>query len=81
MVPLEYVQPVAAPDFIHLSTDKKEEPKDKKGKVAASSSALVAAAVGSTAAAEELDRKTEVQNGIPLFCTVVLGNITLTISR
>ncbi|XP_055507878.1 unconventional myosin-XV [Leucoraja erinacea] len=81
LVPLEYVQPVAAPDFIHLSTDKKEEPKDKKGKVAASSSALVAAAVGSTAAAEELDRKTEVQNGIPLFCTVVLGNITLTISR
>ncbi|XP_032896838.1 unconventional myosin-XV [Amblyraja radiata] len=59
LVPLEYVQPVAAPDFIHLSTDKKEEPKDKKGKVAASSSALVAAAVGSTAAAEELDRKTE----------------------
>ncbi|XP_067912868.1 unconventional myosin-XV [Heterodontus francisci] len=60
LFPLEYVQPVAAPDFIHLSTDKKEEPMDKKGKVAASASAAVAAAVGSTAAAEELDRKTEV---------------------
>ncbi|XP_069763279.1 unconventional myosin-XV isoform X2 [Narcine bancroftii] len=59
LVPLEYVQPVATPDFIHLSADKKEESKDKKGKVAASSSAMVAAAVGSTAAAEELDRKTE----------------------
>ncbi|XP_043567559.1 unconventional myosin-XV [Chiloscyllium plagiosum] len=59
LFPLEYVQPVAAPDFIHLSTDKKEEPIDKKGKVAASASATVAAAVGSTAAAEELDRKSE----------------------
>ncbi|XP_067859862.1 unconventional myosin-XV [Heptranchias perlo] len=56
LFPLEFVQPVAAPDFIHLSTDKREEP---KGKVAASSSAAVAAAVGSSAAAEELDRKTE----------------------
>ncbi|XP_048465678.1 unconventional myosin-XV [Rhincodon typus] len=59
LFPVEYVQPVAAPDFIHLSTDKKEEPMDKKGKVAASASATVAAAVGSTAAAEELDRKSE----------------------
>ncbi|XP_041062874.1 unconventional myosin-XV [Carcharodon carcharias] len=59
LFPLEYVQPVAAPDFIHLSTDKKEEPMDKKGKVAASASATVAAAVGLTAAAEELDRKSE----------------------
>ncbi|GCB73718.1 hypothetical protein scyTo_0002799 [Scyliorhinus torazame] len=59
LFPLEYVQPVAAPDFIHLSNDKKEEPMDKKGKVAASASATVAAAVGSTAAAEELDRKSE----------------------
>ncbi|XP_042197097.1 unconventional myosin-XV [Callorhinchus milii] len=58
LFPVEFVQPVAAPDFIHLSVDKKEEPKDKRGKVAVSST--VAAAVASTAAAEELDRKIEV---------------------
>uniref|UniRef100_A0A4W3JGV5 Myosin XVA n=1 Tax=Callorhinchus milii TaxID=7868 RepID=A0A4W3JGV5_CALMI len=47
LFPVEFVQPVAAPDFIHLSVDKKEEPKDKRGKVAVSST--VAAAVASTA--------------------------------
>ncbi|XP_072916951.1 unconventional myosin-XV [Hemitrygon akajei] len=67
LVPLDYVQPVAAPDFIHLSTDKKEEPRDKKGKVAASSSGTVAAAVGSTAAAEQLDRKTEASPPVSTF--------------
>ncbi|XP_075755876.1 unconventional myosin-XV [Pelodiscus sinensis] len=56
--PTEYVQPVAAPDFIHLPADRKEEPRDKQGKVAAS--AAVAAAVASTAVAQELDRKMEV---------------------
>uniref|UniRef100_UPI00398E9BF8 unconventional myosin-XV-like isoform X2 n=1 Tax=Pristiophorus japonicus TaxID=55135 RepID=UPI00398E9BF8 len=64
LFPLEYVQPVAAPDFIHLSTDKKEEP---KGKVAASASATVAAAVASTAAAAELDRKTETSPPVSEF--------------
>ncbi|NWH72650.1 MYO15 protein, partial [Piaya cayana] len=57
LFPSEYVQPVAAPDFVHLPAEKKEEPKDKQGRVAAS--AAVAAAVASTAVAQELDRKTE----------------------
>uniref|UniRef100_W5MCF5 Myosin XVA n=1 Tax=Lepisosteus oculatus TaxID=7918 RepID=W5MCF5_LEPOC len=56
--PAEYVQPVAAPDFINLPVDKKEEPKDKQGRVAAS--AAVAVAVASAAAAHELDRSIEV---------------------
>ncbi|CAM5087940.1 unnamed protein product [Natator depressus] len=56
--PAEYVQPVAAPDFIHLPADRKEEPKNKQGKVAAL--AAVAVAVASTAVAQELDRKIEV---------------------
>ncbi|XP_034639514.1 unconventional myosin-XV [Trachemys scripta elegans] len=56
--PAEYVQPVAAPDFIHLPADRKEEPKNKQGKVAAS--AAVAVAVASTAVAQKLDRKIEV---------------------
>ncbi|MBN3312141.1 MYO15 protein, partial [Atractosteus spatula] len=55
--PAEYVQPVAAPDFINLPVDKKEEPKDKQGRVAAS--AAVAVAVASAAAAHELDRSIE----------------------
>ncbi|XP_023792922.1 unconventional myosin-XV [Cyanistes caeruleus] len=58
LFPAEYVQPVAAPDFVHLPAERKEEPRDKQGKVAAS--AAVAVAVASTAAAQELDRKTEV---------------------
>ncbi|NXT85273.1 MYO15 protein, partial [Zapornia atra] len=57
LFPAEYVQPVAAPDFVHLPAERKEEPRDKQGKVAAS--AAVAVAVASTAAAQELDRKTE----------------------
>ncbi|NXF52904.1 MYO15 protein, partial [Oceanites oceanicus] len=57
LFPAEYVQPVAAPDFVHLPAERKEEPRDKQGKVAAS--AAVAVAVASTAVAQELDRKTE----------------------
>ncbi|XP_071617264.1 unconventional myosin-XV [Heliangelus exortis] len=57
LFPTEYVQPVAAPDFVHLPAERKEEPRDKPGKVAAS--AAVAVAVASTAVAQELDRKTE----------------------
>ncbi|XP_053937019.1 unconventional myosin-XV [Cuculus canorus] len=60
LFPIEYVQPVAAPDFVHLPVEKKEEPKDKQGRVAAS--AAVAVAVASTAVAQELDRKTEVSH-------------------
>ncbi|XP_009466220.1 PREDICTED: unconventional myosin-XV [Nipponia nippon] len=57
LFPAEYVQPVVAPDFVHLPAERKEEPRDKQGKVAAS--AAVAVAVASTAVAQELDRKTE----------------------
>lgn len=55
---MEYVQPVAAPDFINLPVDKKDEPKNKQGHVAVSGT--VAVAVGSTVAAHELDRSIEV---------------------
>ncbi|KAF5899292.1 unconventional myosin-XV, partial [Clarias magur] len=55
--PGEFVQPVAAPDFINLPVDRKDEPKSKQGHVAAS--AAVAVAVGSAAAAHELDRSIE----------------------
>ncbi|NXA74698.1 MYO15 protein, partial [Thryothorus ludovicianus] len=61
LFPAEYVRPVAAPDFVHLPAERREEPRDKQGKVAAS--AAVAVAVASTAAAQELDRKTEVGPG------------------
>lgn len=64
LFPAEYVQPVAAPDFVHLPAERKEEPRDKQGKVAAS--AAVAVAVASAAAAQELDRKTEVGPGLGL---------------
>ncbi|XP_051988166.1 unconventional myosin-XV-like [Xyrauchen texanus] len=60
--PVEFVQPVAAPDFINIPLDKKEEPKNKQGRVAAS--AAVAVAVGSTAAAYELDRSIEVASPV-----------------
>ncbi|KAB5531005.1 hypothetical protein PHYPO_G00135900 [Pangasianodon hypophthalmus] len=60
--PVEFVQPVAAPDFINLPVDKKDEPKNKQGHVAAS--ATVAVAVGSTAAAHELDRSIEVASPV-----------------
>ncbi|KAJ8363986.1 hypothetical protein SKAU_G00128170 [Synaphobranchus kaupii] len=56
--PAEFVQPVAAPDFISLPVDRKEEPKNKQGRVAAT--AAVAVAVGSAMAAHELDRTIEV---------------------
>ncbi|KAJ8284077.1 hypothetical protein COCON_G00029270 [Conger conger] len=56
--PAELVQRVAAPDFISLPVDRKEEPKNKQGRVAAS--AAVAVAVGSAMAAHELDRTIEV---------------------
>uniref|UniRef100_A0A8C3JDP3 Myosin XVA n=1 Tax=Calidris pygmaea TaxID=425635 RepID=A0A8C3JDP3_9CHAR len=52
LFPTEYVQPVAAPDFVHLPAERKEEPRDKEGKVA--SSAAVAVAVASTAVAQEV---------------------------
>ncbi|OXB81926.1 UNVERIFIED_CONTAM: hypothetical protein H355_015123 [Colinus virginianus] len=57
LFPAEYVQPIAAPDFVHLPAGRKEEPGDRQGRVAASGA--VAMAVASTAVAQELDCKTE----------------------
>nr|XP_023670818.1 unconventional myosin-XV-like [Paramormyrops kingsleyae] len=56
--PAELVQPVAAPDFINLPVDRKEEPKNRQGQVAASASVVVA--VASSVAAHELDHSIEV---------------------
>lgn len=55
--PIEYVHPVAAPDFLVLPPDR-VEPRDRQGRVAAS--AAVAVAMGSAVAAHELDLSTEV---------------------
>ncbi|XP_059682320.1 unconventional myosin-XV [Gavia stellata] len=68
LFPAEYVQPIVAPDFVHLPVERKEEPRDKQGKVAAS--AAVAMAVASTAVAQELDWKTEAS---PTSTTFVEG--------
>ncbi|XP_068193571.1 unconventional myosin-XV [Antennarius striatus] len=57
--PIEYVRPVAAPDFLVLPPDRME-PRDRQGRVAAS--AAVAVAMGSAVAAHELDISTEVVN-------------------
>ncbi|XP_027598841.2 unconventional myosin-XV [Pipra filicauda] len=72
LFPAEYVQPVAAPDFVHLPAERKEEPRDKQGRVAAS--AAVAVAVASTAAAQELDRKTEVSPASATFAEGLEGD-------
>ncbi|XP_033907714.3 unconventional myosin-XV isoform X1 [Acipenser ruthenus] len=69
--PTEYVQPVAAPNFINLPMDRKEEPKNKQGKVAAS--AAVAVAVVSAAAAHELDQTTEESPAVSQY-TETLGD-------
>ncbi|NWH20603.1 MYO15 protein, partial [Grus americana] len=80
LFPAEYVQPVAAPDFVHLPAERKEEPRDKQGKVAAS--AAVAVAVASTAVARELDRKTEVGAGPgPLLAWCWLCPVPTTLLR
>lgn len=69
LFPTEFVQPVAAPDFVHLPAERKEEPRDKQGKVAAS--AAVAVAVASATVAQELDRKTEVGAGSGAVASMV----------
>ncbi|XP_063171131.1 unconventional myosin-XV [Candoia aspera] len=61
LFPASCVQPVAAPDFTHLPTEKKEDPNNKQAKVAGPAS--VAVAVASAAVAQELDRKVEVSPG------------------
>ncbi|XP_039223849.1 unconventional myosin-XV isoform X3 [Crotalus tigris] len=58
LFPSSCVQPVAAPDFTQLPTEKKEDPHNKQAKVAGPAS--VAVAVASAAVAQELDRKVEV---------------------
>ncbi|XP_069501807.1 unconventional myosin-XV isoform X2 [Ambystoma mexicanum] len=86
LFPSEYVQPVAAPDFVHLPVDKKEEPKNKQGKVAASSA--LAVAVASTAVAHEFDRKmdaspapSEYAESLDEFMDGVIDNTILQDSR
>ncbi|XP_062444614.1 unconventional myosin-XV [Rhea pennata] len=69
LFPAEYVQPVAAPDFVHLPADRREEPRDQQGKVAASA----AVAVASTAMAWELDRKTEASPASTSFAVGLEG--------
>ncbi|ETE72195.1 Myosin-XV, partial [Ophiophagus hannah] len=57
LFPSSCVQPAAAPDFMQLPTEKKEDPNNKQAKVAGPAS--VAVAVASAAVAQELDRKVE----------------------
>ncbi|XP_066433961.1 unconventional myosin-XV [Eleutherodactylus coqui] len=57
LFPVECVQPVAAPDFVNLPADRKEEPRNRQSRAAAS--AAVAVAVASTAVAHEFDKKTD----------------------
>ncbi|XP_063788896.1 unconventional myosin-XV [Pseudophryne corroboree] len=57
LFPAECTQPVAAPDFVNLPADRKEEPRNRQSRAAAS--AAVAVAVASTAVAHEFDKKTD----------------------
>ncbi|XP_058637959.1 LOW QUALITY PROTEIN: unconventional myosin-XV [Onychostoma macrolepis] len=56
--PMDCVVPVAAPDFLSLPAERRDEPRDRQGRVAASGA--IALAVASTAAAHELDPSLEV---------------------
>ncbi|KAG8433344.1 hypothetical protein GDO86_017575 [Hymenochirus boettgeri] len=56
LFPAECVQPVAAPDFVNLPADRREEPQNRQSRAAVS--ATVAVAVASTSVAQEFDRKT-----------------------
>ncbi|XP_030634878.1 unconventional myosin-XV [Chanos chanos] len=56
--PTECVVPVAAPDFLNLPVERREEPRDRPGQVAASGA--VALVVASSVAAHELDPTLEV---------------------
>ncbi|XP_062841982.1 unconventional myosin-XV [Trichomycterus rosablanca] len=76
---MEFVQPVAAPDFINLPVDKKEEPRNKQGRVAAS--AALAVAVGSTAAAHELDRSIEVTSAGSEYTEAHIQNSNVEIDK
>ncbi|TRY64413.1 hypothetical protein DNTS_017109, partial [Danionella cerebrum] len=55
--PLDCVLPVAAPDFLSLPAERRDEPSDRQSRVAASGA--VALTVASTAAAHELDPSLE----------------------
>lgn len=56
--PMDCVVHVAAPDFLSLPAERRDEPRDRQGRVAASGA--IALAVASTAAAHELDPSLEV---------------------
>ncbi|XP_058013761.1 unconventional myosin-XV [Ahaetulla prasina] len=71
LFPSSCVQPVAAPDFTQLPTEKKEDPNSKQAKVAGPAS--VAVAVASAAVAQELDRKVEASRLWRYECPGVAG--------
>ncbi|XP_073722285.1 unconventional myosin-XV [Misgurnus anguillicaudatus] len=75
--PKDCVFPVAAPDFLSLPAERRDEPRDRQGRVAASGA--IALAVASAAAAHELDPSLELDSdGFGDFgSSEVEGNILL----
>ncbi|XP_051558226.1 unconventional myosin-XV [Myxocyprinus asiaticus] len=73
--PEECVVPVAAPDFLSLPAERRDEPRDRQGRVAASGA--VALAVASTVAAHELDPTLESDGFGDFGNSEVEGNILL----
>ncbi|XP_052401798.1 unconventional myosin-XV [Carassius gibelio] len=66
--PMDCVVPVAAPDFLSLPAERRDEPRDRQGRVAASGA--IALAVASTAAAHELDPSLEVFHIFTTRCLI-----------
>ncbi|KAK7166705.1 hypothetical protein R3I93_006462 [Phoxinus phoxinus] len=73
--PVECVVPVAAPDFLSLPAERRDEPRDRQGRVAASGA--IALAVASTAAAHELDPSLESDGLADFGDSEIEGNIIL----
>ncbi|XP_048053699.1 unconventional myosin-XV isoform X1 [Megalobrama amblycephala] len=73
--PMECVVPVAAPDFLSLPAERRDEPRDRQGRVAASGA--IALAVASTAAAHELDPSLESDGFGDFGDSEVEGNVIL----
>ncbi|KAA0722587.1 Unconventional myosin-XV [Triplophysa tibetana] len=73
--PINCVLPVAAPEFLNLPAERRDEPRDRQGRVAASGA--VALAVGSIAAAHELDPSLDSDGFGDFGSSDVEGNILL----